>query len=39
MKRCKKLRHKWYLKNFLKEWWVDPDSELYDKEFDLRTFL
>jgi IS5 family transposase len=38
MKRCKKLRHKWYLKNFLKEWWIDPDSEEFDKEFDARTF-
>ncbi len=38
MARCKKLRHKWYLKNFLKAWWVDPDSEEFDKEFDSRTF-
>jgi IS5 family transposase len=36
--RCKKLRHKWYLKNFLKAWWFDPDSEEFDKEFDSRTF-
>jgi hypothetical protein len=38
MKRCKKLRHKWYLKNFLKKWWVDPDSEEFDSEFDSRAF-
>jgi hypothetical protein len=38
MARCKKLRYKWYLKNFLKGWWVDPDSEEFDKEFDARTF-
>lgn len=38
MARCKKLRHKWYLKNFLKRFWVDPDSKEYDKEFDARTF-
>ncbi len=38
MARCKKLRHKWYLKNFLKRWWIDPDSEEFDKEFDARTF-
>ena len=38
MKRVKKLRHKWYLKNFFAKWWIDPDSEFYDKEFDKRTF-
>jgi transposase len=38
MKRCKKLRHKWYLKNFLRRWWIDPDSEEFDREFDARTF-
>lgn len=38
MKRCKKLRHKWYTRNFLKRWWIDPDSEEFDKEFDARTF-
>lgn len=38
MAQCKKLRHKWYLKNFLKRWWIDPDSEEFDKEFDARTF-
>jgi hypothetical protein len=38
MKRVKEIRHKWYLKNFFKKWWIDPDSDLYDKEFDARTF-
>jgi hypothetical protein len=38
MRRCKELRRKFYLKNFLKEWWVDPDSEIFDEEFDARTF-
>jgi Transposase DDE domain len=38
MARCKKLRYKWYVKNFLKKFWVDPDSEEFDKEFDSRTF-
>jgi transposase len=37
MKRVKELRHKWYLKNFFAKWWIDPDSEFYDKEFDKRT--
>jgi IS5 family transposase len=36
--RCKKLRYKWYVKNFLKKFWVDPDSEEFDREFDSRTF-
>ena len=38
MERCRKLRYKWYCKNFLKKWWVDPDSETFDREFDARTF-
>lgn len=38
IRRCKKLRHKWYLKNFLKAWWIDTDSEEFDREFDARTF-
>lgn len=38
MARCKKLRYRWYAKNFLKRWWVDPDSEEFDREFDARTF-
>ena len=36
--RCKKLRRKWYLKNFLRRWWVDPDSKRFDREYDARTF-
>jgi Transposase DDE domain/Transposase domain (DUF772) len=36
--RCKLLRYRWYAKNFLKRFWVDPDSEEFDKEFDSRTF-
>jgi IS5 family transposase len=36
--RCKLLRYRWYAKNFLKKFWVDPDSEEFDKEFDSRTF-
>ena len=38
MARCRLLRYRWYAKNFLKRWWVDPDSEEFDKEFDSRTF-
>ncbi|MDG6921038.1 MAG: hypothetical protein JRN59_05875 [Nitrososphaerota archaeon] len=37
MKRCKLLRYRWHAKNFLKAWWVDPDSEEFDSEFDART--
>ncbi len=29
---------KFYAKNFIKDFWVDPDSEEFDKEFDARTF-
>jgi hypothetical protein len=36
--RCKKLRYRWYTRNFFKRSWVDPDSEEFDKEFDSRTF-
>ena len=36
--RIKELRYRWYAKNFFKKWWVDPDSKLYDIEFDARTF-
>ena len=36
--RCKLLRYRWYAKDFLKKFWVDPDSEEFDKEFDSRTF-
>ena len=35
--RYKLLRYRWHAKNFLKAWWVDPDSEEFDKEFDART--
>jgi len=38
MARCKLLRYRWHAKNFLKAWWVDPDSEEFDREFDARTF-
>jgi transposase len=38
MARCMKLRRKWYAKNFLKRWWVDPDSKRFDREYDSRTF-
>jgi len=38
MNRCKLLRYRWHAKNFLKKFWVDPDSEEFDREFDARTF-
>lgn len=38
MKRCKLLRYRFYARNFIKKWWIDPDSELFDREFDARTF-
>jgi len=38
LKRCELLRYRWHAKNFLKGWWVDPDSEEFDREFDARTF-
>jgi hypothetical protein len=38
MRRCKLLRYRWHAKNFLKKFWIDPDSEEFDKEFDSRTF-
>ena len=38
MERCRKLRRKWYFKNFLSRFWVDPASEEFDREFDARTF-
>lgn len=38
MERCRKIRYKWYCKNFLKKWWIDPSSEEFDKEYDARTF-
>jgi transposase len=38
MEQCKKKRYKWYCKNFFKSFWVDPNSEEFDREFDARTF-
>jgi IS5 family transposase len=38
MEMCRKKRYRWYCKNFLKSFWVDPFSEEFDKEFDARTF-
>jgi IS5 family transposase len=29
---------KFYARNFIKQYWVDPDSEEFDKEYDARTF-
>jgi hypothetical protein len=36
--RCRELRRKWYVKDFFKRFWVDPDSERFDREYDVRTF-
>ena len=36
--RRKYLCEKFYKKNFIREYWVDPDSELFDERFDARTF-
>jgi len=36
--RRKHLCEKFYKKNFIHEYWVDPDSELFDEKFDARTF-
>ena len=36
--RCRQLHYRWYVKNFLKRWWVDPSSKRFDREFDVRTF-
>ena len=36
--RCKELRRRWYVKNFFRRFWVDPDSKRFDTEFDARTF-
>jgi hypothetical protein len=36
--RRKLLCYKFYLKNFIKRFWVDPDSERFDREYDVRTF-
>jgi transposase len=35
--RRKLLCYRFYAKNFLKRWWVDPDSKRFDKEYDART--
>jgi len=29
---------KFYARNFIKQYWIDPDSEVFDKEYDARTF-
>ena len=34
MARCKLLRYRWHAKNFLKKFWVDPDSEEFDTYVD-----
>ena len=36
--RRKKLLKKWYRREFLFEYYVDPDSEEFDEEYDKRTF-
>jgi len=36
--RRKYLCEKFYKKNFIHEYWVDRDSELFDEKFDARTF-
>ncbi|MEM3129298.1 MAG: hypothetical protein QW769_09920, partial [Nitrososphaerales archaeon] len=36
--RRKQSCFKFYSKNFIKKYWIDPDSEEFDKEFDARTF-
>lgn len=36
--RRKALCLKFYAKNFIRDFWVDPDSEEFDREFDARTF-
>ncbi|MEM3085318.1 MAG: hypothetical protein QXP61_09580, partial [Nitrososphaerales archaeon] len=33
----KKLCLKFYAKKFIKHYWIDPDSEAFDEEFDART--
>lgn len=37
-RRKKKLVRKFYRKNFIMDYWVDPDSEAFDREFDVRTY-
>ena len=36
--RRKLLCHRFYLKNFIHRFWVDPDSKRFDREYDARTF-
>src|SRR5437879_4613440 len=36
--RRKLLCYRFYVKNFLKRFWVDPDSKRFDREYDARTF-
>jgi hypothetical protein len=36
--RRKLLAYRFYARNFLKRFWVDPDSKRFDREFDVRTF-
>jgi transposase len=36
--RRKMLCAKFYARNFIKQYWVDPDSEEFDKEYYTRTF-
>jgi len=36
--RRKMLCLKFYARNFIKQYWIDPDSEVFDKEYDARTF-
>ena len=38
MARCTELRRRWYKKNFLKRFWVDPASKRFDREYNVRTF-
>ena len=35
--RRKLLCYRFYAKNFLKRFWVDPDSKRFDREYDVRT--
>ena len=36
--RRKFLAYRFYLKNFIHRYWVDPDSKRFDREYDRRTF-
>jgi transposase len=35
--RRKLLAYRFYAKNFIKRFWVDPDSKRFDREYDVRT--